>query len=345
MKILVTGGAGYIGSHTCLSLLDAGFEVVVYDNLCNSSVESLKRVERLAGKKLEFVEGDIRHRAKLEAVFENFEIAAVIHFAALKAVGESSQKPLDYYQNNVHGSVVLLEVMKKFGVTDFIFSSSATVYGESNQPPYAEDMPMGRAASPYGDTKIVVENILQAAAKSDDAFRAVSLRYFNPIGAHESGEIGEDPSGIPNNLLPYVAQVAVGRRPYLQIFGDDYDTTDGSCERDYLHVMDLAEGHVAALNWLVTSKSFTGVEVFNLGTGQATSVFAIVQSFEQACGKTIEAQIAPRREGDLPAFWADASKANEALGWQAKRSLQQMMEDTWRWQSANPQGFDNGESN
>lgn len=339
MKVLVTGGAGYIGSHTVLSLLENNFEVVVYDSLVNSSVESLDRVEKLAGKKVEFVEGDICDKEKLSAVFEQFEIGAVIHFAALKAVGESADIPLSYYQNNVHGSVCLLEVMQKNNVHDFIFSSSATVYGEENDVPYAETMKLGTPSSPYGASKVMVERVLSDLALSDSNFRGVSLRYFNPIGAHESGQIGEDPKGIPNNLLPYVAQVAVGKREKLSIFGDDYPTQDGSCERDYLHVMDLAQGHVAALDWLNRHNDFIGVEAFNLGTGNGVSVFAIVKAFEKAIDKTIPFEVSPRRAGDLPAFWANATKANEQLNWQAKRNLTQMMSDTWRWQSSNPNGY------
>ena len=340
MTILVTGGAGYIGSHTVLCLLEQGYDVVVFDNLCNASVESLKRVESITGKKVTFVEGDITQLQQLEALFSRYSFQSVIHFAALKAVGESSQIPLSYYQNNVHGTVCLLQVMAKFAVSDFIFSSSATVYGEENLYPYVEDMKLGTPSSPYGASKVMVERIMADTAAADPKFRGVSLRYFNPIGAHESGLIGEDPKGIPNNLLPFVAQVAVGKRAELSIFGDDYDTKDGSCERDYLHVMDLAEGHVAALNWLNHNKTFVGTESFNLGTGTGTSVFAIVSAFEQATGVSIPCKIAARRAGDLPAFWANADKARTWLNWQAKRTLQQMMEDTWRWQSANPQGYD-----
>ncbi|MCP3427570.1 UDP-glucose 4-epimerase GalE [Opacimonas viscosa] len=339
MKVLVTGGAGYIGSHTVLCLLQQDHQVVVYDNLCNASVESITRVEKLTDKSVEFVEGDIRDRAALTEVFHSHQVDAVIHFAALKAVGESSQIPLAYYQNNVHGSATLLEVMAENNVQNFIFSSSATVYGESNEPPYKETMVLGQPASPYGTSKVMVENIMQDVAKSNDKFRGISLRYFNPIGAHESGQIGEDPKGIPNNLLPFVAQVAVGKREKLSVFGDDYATKDGSCERDYLHVMDLAEGHVAALNWLASKPEFTGVEAFNLGTGTGISVFEIVNSFEQATEQKIPFEVAPRRQGDLPAFWADANKAKEQLNWQAKRSLTDMMKDTWRWQSGNPQGY------
>ena len=339
VQILVTGVAGYIGSHTVLCLLDRGYDVVVYDNLCNSSQESLKRVEKLTGKSVTFVEGDVRDEKKLNSVFEQFNIASVIHFAALKAVGESSQIPLSYYQNNVHGSVCLLEAMNRYQVHDFIFSSSATVYGEDNEIPYVETMRLGQPSSPYGTSKVMVEQIMSDQAKANSDFRGVSLRYFNPIGAHESGLIGEDPKGIPNNLLPFVAQVAVGKREQLSVFGDDYPTNDGSCERDYLHVMDLAEGHVAALNWLNESTNFKGVEAFNLGTGTGTSVFQIVTAFEQAIDNKIPYQVSPRRAGDLPAFWANATKANEQLKWHATRSLEQMMEDTWRWQSNNPDGY------
>lgn len=340
MTILVTGGAGYIGSHTVLCLLQQGYDVVVFDNLCNSSVESLKRVEAITGKPLTFVEGDVTNAQQLHTLFSTYDFQAVIHFAALKAVGESSQIPLSYYQNNVQGTVCLLAAMAEFSVNDFIFSSSATVYGEENPYPYIEDMKLGTPSSPYGASKVMVERILADNAVANNKFRGVSLRYFNPIGAHESGLIGEDPKGIPNNLLPFVAQVAVGKRNELSIFGDDYDTADGSCERDYLHVMDLAEGHVAALDWLNNNNTFVGTESFNLGTGTGTSVFAIVKAFEQATGVAIPCNVAPRRPGDLPAFWANADKAKSQLNWQAKRNLKQMMEDTWRWQSENPQGYD-----
>ncbi|MFT5852562.1 MAG: UDP-glucose 4-epimerase [Colwellia sp.] len=339
MKVLVTGGAGYIGSHTVLALLEGDFDVVVYDNLANSSSKAIDRVEKLAGKSVEFIEGDICDTDKLNGVFKRFQIDAVIHFAALKAVGESAQIPLSYYQNNVYGSVCLLEVMQQHKVHNFIFSSSATVYGEENDVPYIETMKLGTPSSPYGASKVMVERILADVALANAKFRGVSLRYFNPIGAHESGEIGEDPTGIPNNLLPYVAQVAVGKRDKLSIFGDDYPTADGSCERDYLHVMDLAQGHVAALDWLNRKSEFSGVEAFNLGTGNGVSVFAIVKAFEQVTHKKIPFEVSPRRAGDLPAFWANANKANKELNWQASRSLQQMMADTWRWQSKNPNGY------
>lgn len=340
MKVLVTGGAGYIGSHTVLCLLQSGHQVVVYDNFCNSSEESLTRVKQLTKKQVELVEGDIRDVEKLDSVFEQHNIDAVIHFAALKAVGESGKIPLSYYQNNVHGSVCLLEVMEKHQVHNFIFSSSATVYGEENAVPYVETMKLGTPASAYGASKVMVERIMADQALANSHFRGVSLRYFNPIGAHPSGLIGEDPKGIPNNLLPFVAQVAVGKRDKLSIFGDDYDTEDGSCERDYLHVLDLAEGHVAALDWLSNHADFTGVEAFNLGTGKGISVFEIVSAFEKAANKTIAYEVSPRRAGDLPAFWANAQKARDQLNWHAKRSLQDMMEDTWRWQSNNPNGYE-----
>lgn len=339
MKILVTGGAGYIGSHTVLSLLENNYQVVVLDNLVNSSTESLNRVKKLTGKTVEFVEGDIRNSSTLERVFEQYDITCVIHFAALKAVGESSEIPLSYYQNNVFGALNLLEAMAKYKVHNFIFSSSATVYGEDNEVPYVETMKLGSPSSPYGASKVMVERIMADYAIADSEFRGVSLRYFNPIGAHESGDIGEDPTGIPNNLLPYLAQVAVGKRAKLNVFGDDYPTKDGSCERDYLHVMDLAQGHVCALDWLNSNTDFKGVEAFNLGTGNGTSVFSIIEAFEQATSIAIPFDVAPRRAGDLPAFWADADKATSQLNWQATRSLETMMVDTWRWQSKNPNGY------
>ena len=339
-KILVTGGAGYIGSHTVLALLQQGYEVVVYDNLANSSYHALSRVEKITSQSITFVEGDIRDKGALSQVFQQHTISAVIHFAALKAVGESGQIPMTYYENNVFGSLCLLQVMADFQVNDFIFSSSATVYGETAIPPYQETMRLGQPSSAYGASKVMVERMMQDIANSNASFRAISLRYFNPIGAHESGQIGEDPNGIPNNLLPFIAQVAVGKRPHLSVFGDDYDTQDGSCERDYLHVMDLAEGHVAALQWLTQNHEFRGVEPFNLGTGSSVSVFAIVDAFEKASGVDVPFEVAPRRVGDLAAFWADASKAQTVLQWQAKRSLNCMMTDTWRWQSANPNGYE-----
>lgn len=336
--ILVTGGAGYIGSHTCLELLQAGFDLVVLDNLKNSKVESLKRVEKLAGKPLTFVEGDVRDRDRLKSVFKQYDIDAVIHFAGLKAVGESAEQPLAYYDNNVSGSVALTEVMEAFGCTNIVFSSSATVYGADAPVPYQESMSTG-ATNVYGRTKLMVEEILKdACAKPESAWRVSLLRYFNPIGAHPSGEIGEDPNGIPNNLLPYIAQVSVGKREVLGVFGDDYPTRDGTGVRDYIHVVDLARGHLAALNKLL--KSEAGCQVYNLGAGRGLSVLEMVKAYEQACGKPIPYQILPRRAGDLAEFYADADKARAELGWQVELGLEDMVADTWRWQSNNPNGFD-----
>ena len=339
MTVLVTGGAGYIGSHTLVCLLGLGYDVVVYDNLVNASVEALSRVEKITGKKIEFVEGDVTDSKALDNLFATYSIDAVIHFAALKAVGESAQFPLKYYETNVHGSLCLLKAMEQAGVNQFVYSSSATVYGKANPSPYIETMTLGSPSSPYGASKVMVERILADTARANPNFRAVSLRYFNPIGAHPSGHIGEDPSGIPNNLLPFITQVAVGKRESLNVFGGDYPTTDGTCVRDYLHVMDLAEGHVAAIQWLAAQSNFHGVEAFNLGTGNGVSVLEIIASFEAATQQKINYQVVERREGDLPAFWADAQKADKILNWQAKRALSQMMEDAWRWQSQNPSGY------
>ena len=339
MQVLVTGGAGYIGSHTVVCLLDLGYEVVVYDNLINSSAEALSRVEKLTGKTIDFIQGDVRDAGSLDDLFAARSIDMVIHFAALKAVGESARCPLEYYQNNVHGSLCLLEAMAKAGVNNFVYSSSATVYGEANPSPYVETMNLGSPSSPYGAGKVMVERILLDKARANPNFRAVSLRYFNPIGAHPSGDIGEDPTGIPNNLLPFITQVAVGKREKLSVFGGEYPTSDGTCVRDYLHVMDLAEGHVAAIDWLATQSSFHGVEAFNLGTGNGISVLEIIASFEAATTLNIPYQIIEPRAGDLPAFWANTEKASNVLNWQAKRSLAEMMEDAWRWQSKNPNGY------
>ena len=339
MQVLVTGGAGYIGSHTLVSLLDLGYEVVVYDNLINSSAEALSRVEKLTGKTIDFIQGDVRDAGSLDDLFATRSIDMVIHFAALKAVGESARCPLEYYQNNVHGSLCLLEAMAKAGVNNFVYSSSATVYGEANPSPYVETMNLGSPSSPYGAGKVMVERILLDKARANPNFRAVSLRYFNPIGAHPSGDIGEDPTGTPNNLLPFITQVAVGKREKLSVFGGEYPTSDGTCVRDYLHVMDLAEGHVAAIDWLATQSSFHGVEAFNLGTGNGISVLEIIASFEAATTLNIPYQIIEPRAGDLPAFWANAEKASNVLNWRAKRSLTEMMKDAWRWQSKNPNGY------
>lgn len=337
--ILVTGGAGYIGSHTVLQLLNQNYNVVVFDNLSNANAESINRVKRIADKECLLITGDVRDKSALANVFNEYSIDAVIHFAALKAVGESSIKPYEYYDNNVSGTLNVLNTMRTANVQNFIFSSSATVYGEKAEVPYKETMPLGTPSSPYGMSKVMVEQIMMDAAKAYASFRGVSLRYFNPIGAHQSGLIGEDPQGIPNNLLPFVAQVAVGRREQLSVFGNDYPTADGTCERDYLHVMDLADGHVAALNWLFSNETFRGIEIFNLGTGTPVSVLDIIKSFETETKVNIPYSFAQRRQGDLPAFWADAEKAQSVLGCTFTRSLSDMMKDTWKWQSNNPKGY------
>lgn len=339
MNILVTGGAGYIGTHTLVCLLEANHKVFVLDNLINSNAKALKRVEIITNKPVSFFKGDVKDIEILRDIFKTNEIDAVIHFAALKAVGESSKSPLEYYQTNVQGTLSLLEAMKQAGINNFIYSSSATVYGESNPSPYKESMILGSPSSPYGASKVMVERILQDIAYSNKEFRCVSLRYFNPIGAHSSGLIGEDPNDIPNNLLPYITQVAAGKRLKLNIFGGDYLTEDGTCIRDYLHVMDLAEGHLAALNWLELEDDFRGVEAFNLGTGSGVSVMQIVASFESATNKIIPYEIVDRRRGDLPSFWADSTKAKSLLGWKPIRSLEDMMTDAWRWQSKNKNGY------
>ena len=336
MAILVTGGAGYIGSHTVLALLQRGDDVVVMDNLSNASRESVNRVEKLAGKKATFVEGDILDRACLRDIFASNSISAVIHFAGLKAVGESTRKPLEYYENNVSGTVVLLEEMRNAGIYNFIFSSSATVYGANAPVPYVETTPIGGTTSPYGTSKLMVEQIMQDYAKADSQFKAIALRYFNPVGAHESGEIGEDPNGIPNNLLPYIAQVAIGRLDKLGIFGDDYPTKDGTGVRDYIHVVDLAEGHLKALDHL---NQVQGYKAYNLGAGKGFSVMEMVKAFEKASGKPIPYDIKPRRDGDLAAFWADAGLADRELNWRVTRGIDEMMRDTWNWQSKNPNGY------
>lgn len=339
MTVLVTGGAGYIGSHTLVCLLNLGYEVVVYDNLVNSSIKALRCVKEITGKHLEFVEGDVTDSRALNDLFAKYSIDAVIHFAALKAVGESSQLPLQYYETNVYGSLCLLKAMEKAGVNHFVYSSSATVYGEMNPSPYVETMELGSPSSPYGASKVMVERVLADTARVNPKFRAISLRYFNPVGAHPSGLIGEDPSGIPNNLLPFITQVAVGLRDSLSVFGGDYPTADGTCIRDYLHVMDLAGGHVVAIDWLAEQSNFNGVEAFNLGAGTGVSVLEIIASFEAATCQKINFKIVERRAGDLPAFWANADKADKVLNWQAKRTLVEMMEDAWRWQSKNPNGY------
>ena len=335
MNILVTGGAGYIGSHTVVELLNSGHTVVVVDNLANSSLESIKRAEEITGKNVIFYQLDIRDKSALKNVFSTNTIDAVIHFAGLKAVGESTKKPLDYYDTNVYGSIVLIEVMAECGVQKLIFSSSATVYGEPGVTKYTEDLPAGQnISSPYGKTKYIIEQIIADTAAANPDFHATILRYFNPIGAHESGKIGEDPSGIPNNLMPFIAQVATGKRDKLSIFGNDYDTPDGTCLRDYIHVVDLAKGHIAALTHLTA-----GIHSYNLGSGKATSVLELVRAFERASGVPIAFEFAPRRAGDLPEYYADASKAATKLEWHTTKSIDEMCADTWRWQSANPNGY------
>lgn len=336
MKILVTGGAGYIGSHTTLALLEAGYEVVVLDNLCNSSAESLHRVERICGKAPIFVQGDIRDRALLDEIFANYRIEAVLHFAGLKAVGESVRESLSYYENNVAGSVSLCQSMAAAGVFRLVFSSSATVYGEPAQMPISEDFPTGIPTNPYGRSKLMVEDVLRDLAVADSRWSIALLRYFNPVGAHESGLIGEDPNGIPNNLLPYVAQVAIGKLKELSVFGNDYPTADGTGVRDYIHVVDLADGHLKALQRI---SSRPGLNVWNLGTGKGYSLLEMVQAFEQVSGRPVPYRIVARRSGDIAECWANPHKAERELGWKAERGLQMMMEDAWRWQSLNPQGY------
>ena len=336
LKVLLTGGAGYIGSHTMLVLLQAGYDVVVLDNLSNSSAESLNRVTQIIGREFVFVQGDVRDSIGLSRLFAKHTIDSVLHFAGLKAVGESVSQPLGYYDNNVHGSQALLQAMAYAGVFNFVFSSSATVYGEPAQMPISEACPLGQPTNPYGRSKLMVEDMLRDVAASDPRWRIAILRYFNPVGAHESGLIGEDPNGIPNNLLPYIAQVAVGKLPELAVFGDDYSTPDGTGVRDYIHVVDLAEGHLKALEAL---KTRTGAHVWNLGTGQGYSVLEMIRAFEAASGKSLPYRIAPSRPGDIATCYADPTKAERELGWKAHRGLDQMMQDAWRWQSMNPNGF------
>ena len=337
MAILVTGGAGYIGSHTCVELLNAGYEVVVVDNLSNSCKESLNRVQKITGKSLKFYEVDILDRDGLIKVFENEKIESVIHFAGLKAVGESVAKPLEYYHNNITGTLVLCDVMRQFGVKNIVFSSSATVYGTPAFVPITESCPKGTCTNPYGWTKSMLEQILTDLHTADPEWKVVLLRYFNPIGAHESGYIGEDPKGIPNNLVPYITQVAVGKLEALGVFGDDYDTPDGTGVRDYIHVVDLALGHVKAIEKM--EKIHDGVLTYNLGTGIGYSVLDIVKGFEKAVGRPIPYVIKERRPGDIATCYADPSLAKEELGWETVRDLDKMCEDSWRWQKNNPQGY------
>ncbi len=335
-KILVTGGAGYIGSHTCVELLQAHHDVVVLDNLSNSSREALVRVEALAGKSLEFVEGDIRDSQMLDQVFKQFQIDAVIHFAGLKAVGESQQIPLTYFDNNIAGSIHLVDAMARAGVFKLVFSSSATVYDEANSSPLNEDMPTGMPSNNYGYTKLIVEQMLQKLALADARWSIALLRYFNPVGAHSSGRIGEDPQGIPNNLMPYVTQVAVGRREKLSIFGQDYDTADGTGVRDYIHVVDLANAHLCALNNRLNAQ---GCRAWNIGTGQGSSVLEVKNTFEQVNGVPIAFEFAPRREGDVATSFADNQRAMNELSWAPKYTLEDMLKDSWNWQKQNPQGY------
>lgn len=338
MFILITGGAGYIGSHTLIELHNAGYEFVVYDNLSNSSKESIKRVEKLINKDIIFEEGDIRDITKLEEVFSKYCIDSVIHFAGLKAVGESVQKPLEYYDNNVVGTIRLLEVMKKFSCKKIVFSSSATVYGNPHIMPIKEDFPIGGTTNPYGTSKYMIERILEDLYVSENSFKIAILRYFNPVGAHESGTIGEDPNGIPNNLMPFISQVAVGKREFLNVFGNDYDTHDGTGIRDYIHVVDLAFGHVKAIEYLNNSKEIEPLKV-NLGTGKGYSVLDMVKAFEKASGKNISYKLVNRRSGDIAECYANPSFAKEILNWEAKKTIDDMCADSWKWQSSNPNGY------
>ena len=337
MKILVTGGAGYIGSHTCVELIEAGYTPIVIDNLSNSNPEGLRRVGEITGKTVEFIEGDVRDEALLDEILTKHEISCAIHFAGLKAVGESVAKPLAYYQNNLDATLTLCKVMAKHDVKRIVFSSSATVYSGDNEMPLRETSKTGNCTNPYGWTKYMGEQILRDIAKADPAWSVVNLRYFNPVGAHASGKIGEHPNGIPNNLMPYISQTAIGRRDHLNVFGNDYPTPDGTGVRDYIHVVDLAKGHVAAIRYLM---SHTGESVFNLGTGHGYSVLDVVNAFETANGVKVPYVITECRPGDLPACYADPSKSLEVLGWKAERDLVDMCRDTWNWQKHNPNGYE-----
>lgn len=336
MKILVTGGAGYIGSHTCVELLNAGYDVVVLDNLCNSCEKSLEAIKTLTGKDFPFYKVDMLDKDAMEQVFKENKIDAVIHFAGLKAVGESTKIPITYYHNNITGTMHLLMLMEKYDVNNIVFSSSATVYGMPKTVPITEDFPLS-TTNPYGSTKLMIENILTDVQKANPKLSVTLLRYFNPIGAHKSGIMGEDPKGIPNNLLPYVAQVAVGKLEKVHVFGDDYPTKDGTGVRDYIHVVDLALGHLAALD---KKTNVPGVHIYNLGTGNGYSVLDIIHAFEKACGKTLPYQIDPRRPGDIAECYADPAKARNELNWTAERGIEEMCEDSWRWQSTHPNGFE-----
>ena len=338
MTVLVTGGSGYIGSHTCLELLNEGHNVVVVDNLCNSNTKALERVEQLAGgKHIPFFQADVRDRAALNQIFDQYAIDCVIHFAGLKAVGESVAKPLEYYDNNLNSTLTLCDVMRQHGCKKIVFSSSATVYSGDNEMPLSEQSKTGNCTNPYGWTKYMGEQILRDIAKADPEWSVVLLRYFNPVGAHESGMIGEDPKGIPNNLMPFISQTAIGRRDHLSVFGNDYDTPDGTGVRDYIHVVDLARGHVAALSYLMTH---TGEGVFNLGTGTGYSVLDMVHAFEKANGIQVPYEITPRRPGDLATVYSTPEKSKEVLGWEATHTLEDMCRDSWNWQSKNPKGYE-----
>lgn len=335
-KILVTGGAGFIGSHTCVELLEAGHEIVILDNFSNSKPEALNRIKKITGKDFKFYEADLLNLSDVERVFEENDISAVIHFAGLKAVGESVQKPVEYYHNNITGTLMLIQAMRKYNCKKIVFSSSATVYGINNPVPYVETMPTNSSTNPYGYTKVMIEQILKDIYVSDNDWSVVLLRYFNPIGAHKSGLIGEDPNGIPNNLFPYIAQVATGKLEALGVFGNDYDTPDGTGVRDYIHVVDLATGHLNALNYALEHK---GVEAVNLGTGTGSSVMDVLHAFEKACGKELPYVIKPRRAGDIATCYADTHKAKELLGWEAKYQLDEMASDGWNFTKNNPNGL------
>lgn len=347
MKILVVGGAGYIATHTLIELHNANYDFVVYDNLCNSSRVALDRVSQIINKKIDFIEGDIRDISRLREVFTSYKIDSVIHFAGLKAVGESVQKPLEYYDNNVIGTIRLLEVMREFGSKKLVFSSSATVYGNPIKCPIDEGFAVGATTNPYGTSKYMIERILEDLSISDPDFKVIILRYFNPVGAHASGMIGEDPDGVPNNLMPFIAQVAVGKRKFLSVFGDDYDTLDGTGVRDYIHVVDLADAHVKAIDFLngtgtLVPADWTKVQfpiILNIGTGVGYSVLEMIQAYEKASGQKITYKIAPRRAGDIASCYADPSKAKEILGWQAKHTLEEMCASSYKWQSQNPSGY------
>ncbi|WP_158147208.1 UDP-glucose 4-epimerase GalE [Vibrio fluvialis] len=337
MDVLITGGMGYIGSHTCVQMIAAGMTPIMVDNLCNAKAEVLNRIEALTGVRPAFYLGDIRDEAFLDSVFAKHDVQAVIHFAGLKAVGESVSKPIEYYDNNVNGTLVLVRSMRNAGVKSLVFSSSATVYGDPQTVPITETSPTGATTNPYGRSKYMVEQCLSDLVIAEPEWSITLLRYFNPVGAHPSGTMGEDPQGIPNNLMPFIAQVAVGRREKLAVFGNDYATPDGTGVRDYIHVMDLADGHIAALQVVGTQ---AGLHIYNLGTGKGSSVLDMVNAFSQACGKAVPYEICPRRPGDIAECWASTEKAQRELGWQAKLSLADMTADTWRWQSNNPQGYD-----